>query len=123
MSQPVDQRVPLGATLSHRQKFALMYVLMLTLFVPALDQSILATATPHIVADLKGFELLPWVFTIYVLTFTVIIPPIEKLTDMFGRQKFIITGIVIFVLSSAACGEVAVIETWDSGRRPTGYLG
>ena len=81
-----------------------MYVLMLTMFLTALDQSIVATAIPHIIADLKGFELLPWIFTIYVLTSTIIIPPIGKLTDMFGRKQFMITGVVIFVLSSAACG-------------------
>ena len=104
MSQQQVNRVPLGATLAMRQKLALMYVLMLTMFLTALDQSIVATAVPHIVADLGGFRLLPWVFTIYVLTSTVIIPPIGKLTDMFGRKPFVIPGIAIFVLASAACG-------------------
>src|SRR5262245_50989455 len=96
--------VPLGATMAQGQKLALMYVLMLTMFVVALDQSIVATAIPHIVADHGGFTLLPWVFTLYVLTSTVIIPPIGKLTDMFGRKPFIIPGIILFVLASAACG-------------------
>jgi EmrB/QacA subfamily drug resistance transporter len=104
MSQPLTFRQPFGATLPLRQKLALMYVLMLSMFLVALDQSIVATAIPHIVADLGGFSLLPWVFTLYVLTSTVIIPPIGKLTDMFGRKKFIIPGVAIFVLSSAACG-------------------
>ena len=104
MTQPLLARLPLGATLTLRQKLALMYVLMLTMFLTALDQSIVATAVPHIVADLGGFKLLPWVFTIYVLTSTVVIPPIGKLTDMFGRKPFVIPGIAIFVLASAACG-------------------
>src|SRR5689334_13401716 len=94
----------MGATLSLRQKLSLMYVLMLTMFLTALDQSIVATAVPHIVADLEGFDLLPWVFTIYVLTSTVIIPPIGKVTDMFGRKYFLIAGVAIFVAASAACG-------------------
>jgi EmrB/QacA subfamily drug resistance transporter len=81
-----------------------MYVLMLTMFLTALDQSIVATAVPHVVADLGGFKLLPWVFTVYVLTSTVVIPPVGKLTDMFGRKQFMLAGIVIFVASSAACG-------------------
>ena len=62
-----------------------MYVLVLTMFLAALDQSIVATAIPHVVADLGGFKLLPWVFTVYVLSSTVVIPPNGKLTDMFGR--------------------------------------
>jgi EmrB/QacA subfamily drug resistance transporter len=104
MSVTPAARVPLGANMEMRQKLALMYVLMLTMFLVALDQSIVATAVPHIVADLGGFKLLPWVFTLYVLTSTVIIPPIGKLTDMFGRKPFIIPGIAIFVLASAGCG-------------------
>jgi EmrB/QacA subfamily drug resistance transporter len=104
MSEAPAARQPLGATLSLQQKLALMYVLMLTMFLTAIDQSIVATAVPHVVADLGGFKLLPWVFTVYVLTSTVVIPPVGKLTDMFGRKRFMLAGIAIFVLSSAACG-------------------
>lgn len=104
MSHTLAAPVPLGATLPMRQKLILMYVMMLTMFVVAIDQSIVATAIPHIVADLGGFNLLPWVFTLYVLTSTVVIPPIGKLTDMFGRKAFLIPGIVLFVAASAACG-------------------
>src|SRR5688572_32391344 len=110
MSETPAMRQPLGATLSLRQKLALMYVLMLTMFLTAIDQSIVATAVPHVVADLGGFKLLPWVFTVYVLTSTVVIPPVGKLTDMFGRKRFMLAGIAVFVLSSAACGVAPSID-------------
>ena len=76
MVQAGPARVPLGARLSLREKFIVMAALMTGMFLFALDQSIVATAVPHIVADLGGFTLLPWVFTIYVLTSTIVIPPI-----------------------------------------------
>ncbi len=123
MSETPDLRVPLGATMSLRQKLALMYVLMLTMFLVALDQSIVATAVPHIVADLGGFKLLPWVFTLYVLTSTIIIPPIGKLTDMFGRKPFLIPGIVLFVIASAACGIAPTMPTLIAARGVQGFGG
>src|SRR5512140_273218 len=103
MSQDHPQ-LALGEMLTSRQKFLLMNSLMMTMFISALDQSIVATATPHILADLGGFKLLSWVFTVYLLASTVIVPLVGKLSDMFGRKPFILVGIVVFVSASAACG-------------------
>lgn len=112
--------LPLGATLSKREKLSLMYVLMLTMFLTALDQSIVATAVPRIVADLQGFHLLPWIFTMYVLTSTIVIPPIGKMTDMFGRKYFLLAGVAIFVASSAACGAAPSMEALIAARAVQG---
>ncbi|OAI40766.1 hypothetical protein AYO38_05210 [bacterium SCGC AG-212-C10] len=95
---------PLGEMLTPRQKFLLLNSLMLTMFISALDTSIVATATPRILADLGGFTLLSWVFTVYLLASTVVVPIVGKLSDMFGRKPFILVGIAVFVASSAACG-------------------
>lgn len=104
MSQtPIETRA-LGEYLTSRQKFLLMGSLMIAMFISALDQSIVATATPHILADLGGFKLLSWVFTIYLLASTVTVPLVGKLSDMFGRKPFLLSGIGIFVAASAACG-------------------
>ncbi|MEO6398539.1 MAG: MDR family MFS transporter, partial [Tepidiformaceae bacterium] len=104
MSQtPIETRA-LGEYLTSRQKFLLMGSLMIAMFISALDQSIVATATPHILADLGGFKLLSWVFTIYLLASTVTVPLVGKLSDMFGRKPFLLSGIAIFVAASAACG-------------------
>lgn len=95
---------PLGETLNKRQKQLLLFSLMLAMFVSALNQSVVATATPKMLADLGGFSLLSWVFTVYMLTSTVITPLVGKLSDMFGRKNFLLAGIVVFVLGSAGCG-------------------
>src|SRR3990172_3669312 len=95
---------PLGETLDRRQKWLLLGSLMVSLFVGALDQTVVSTATPRILADLGGFGLLSWLFTSYMLTSTVIIPLVGKLGDIYGRKLFLIGGVFIFMIASAACG-------------------
>lgn len=104
MAQAERETRALGEYLTSRQKFLLMNSLMLTMFISALDGSIMATALPHILADLGGFKLLSWITTIYLLSSTVTVPLVGKLSDMFGRKPFILTGIAIFVAASMASG-------------------
>ena len=63
----------LGESLDDRQKWLLLGSLMVSLFVGALDQTVVTTATPRILADLGGFGLLSWLFTSYMLASTVVI--------------------------------------------------
>ena len=104
MAHDAAARRPLGATISNRQRLVVFAAIMLCMFLTALDQSIVATAIPRILADLGGFQLLAWVFTSYLLASTVTIPIVGKLSDMFGRKSFLLWGVAIFVGSSAACG-------------------
>ena len=104
MAQPVPAGVALGEILTQRQKWALLFSLMMCMFVSALDNSIVSTATPHILADLGGFSMLSWVFTVYMLSSVVCVPIVGKLSDMFGRKKFLLGGIIIFICASAAVG-------------------
>ncbi len=78
--------------------------LMLSLFLVALDQTIVGTALPKIIADLHGFERYAWVTTAYLLASTSTIPIIGKLGDIYGRKWFIVSGVVVFLIGSALCG-------------------
>src|SRR5215210_3950828 len=78
--------------------------LMLALFLVALDQTIVGTALPKIIADLDGFEKYAWVTTAYLLASTSMIPVIGKLGDLYGRKWFIVGGVVVFLIGSALCG-------------------
>jgi len=78
--------------------------LMLALFLVALDQTVVGTALPKIIADLEGFEKYSWVTTAYLLASTSMIPIIGKLGDIYGRKWFILGGIFIFLVGSALCG-------------------
>jgi MFS family permease len=71
--------------------------LMLALFLVALDQTVVGTALPKIVAELNGFERCGWVTTAYLLASTSMIPVIGKLGDIYGRKWFIVGGIVVFL--------------------------
>lgn len=95
---------PLAETLTGRQKWLLLGSLMISLFIGALDQTVVSTATPRILADLGGFALLSWLFTSYMLTSTVVIPLVGKLGDIYGRKLFLIGGVLLFMVASAACG-------------------
>jgi EmrB/QacA subfamily drug resistance transporter len=77
---------------------------MLALFLVALDQTIVGTALPKIIADLRGFEQYAWVTTAYLLASTATIPVIGKLGDIYGRKWFIVGGVVVFLVGSALCG-------------------
>ena len=97
-------RRPLAETLDRRQRWLLLFSLMVSLFMGALDQTIVSTAAPRIVSDLGGFALLSWVFTVYMLTSTVSVPLVGKLSDTYGRKPFLLGGIVLFMIGSALCG-------------------
>lgn len=102
--QAAGPDTPLSELLDDRQKWLLLGSLMITLFVGALDQTVVTTATPKILGDLGGFSLLSWLFTSYMLASTVVIPLVGKLGDIYGRKLFLIGGVATFMLSSAACG-------------------
>jgi EmrB/QacA subfamily drug resistance transporter len=77
---------------------------MLGLLLAALDQTIVATALPRIVADLHGLDHLSWVVTAYLVTSTVTVPLYGKLSDLYGRKRLFMISIGLFLLGSALCG-------------------
>ncbi|MEI9891535.1 MAG: MDR family MFS transporter [Caulobacteraceae bacterium] len=87
-----------------QEKRVTLAAVMITLFLSALDQTIVSTAMPRVVAELKGLELYPWVTTIYLLTSTVMVPIWGKLGDLYGRKAIMISGILLFLLGSWLSG-------------------
>src|SRR5437763_11656649 len=87
--------------------FALISVitaLMLALFLEALDQAIVGTAMPRIIAQLHGLDRYSWVVTAYILASITMIPIVGKLSDQFGRKWFLLTGTILFLLGSVLAG-------------------
>lgn len=87
-----------------QEKRLTFIALMIVFLLSALDQTIVSTAMPRIVAELKGLDVYSWVTTTYLLTSTVMVPIWGKLGDMYGRKPILILGIVIFVAGSWLCG-------------------
>jgi EmrB/QacA subfamily drug resistance transporter len=76
---------------------------MLSMFLGALDQTIVATALPTIGRNFADVENLSWVVTAYLLTGTAVTPLYGKLSDIHGRRGVMIAAIAIFVIGSVAC--------------------
>ena len=73
----------------------------------ALDQTVVGTAMPRIIADpaINGMAHYAWVATAYLLASAVSMPIWGKLSDAYGRKRFFMVGMVLFVLGSALCGQ------------------
>ncbi len=74
------------------------------LLLASLDQTIVSTALPTIVADLGGLDHLSWVVTAYVLTSTVVAPLYGKMGDLYGRRRMVFVSVAIFLIGSMLCG-------------------
>jgi EmrB/QacA subfamily drug resistance transporter len=85
-------------------KLLAMLGLCFVLIMVALDQTVIGTALPTIVAELNGFELYAWVGTSYLLTSVIAVPIFGKLGDEYGRKSFVIIAIVLFTFASMLCG-------------------
>ncbi len=88
---PIDRRLAIGAVL-------------IVLLLSALDQTIVSTAMPRIIAELHGLERIAWVGTSYLLASTVVVPIYGKLGDLYGRRPILVFGVVVFLLGSILCG-------------------
>ena len=92
------------ADLSHRRVLVVIGALMLGMFLAALDQTIVSTALPTIVADLHGASHLAWIIVAYLLAATVSTPLWGKLGDQYGRKVFFQAAIIIFLGGSVLSG-------------------
>jgi EmrB/QacA subfamily drug resistance transporter len=92
------------APVSEKEIRAVYFALMAVLGLGALDQSIVATALPRIVADLGGMAHLSWVVTAYVLASTATMPLYGKMADQYGRRPMIFTALATFLVGSVLCG-------------------
>ena len=104
-------RKPPGYQYTIGRILAIYSGLMVALLLAALDQTIVATALPRVVADLGGITQYSWVFTAYLLGSTVTVPLYGKLGDVYGRKPLFIVAILIFLFGSALCG--AAQNMWE----------
>jgi EmrB/QacA subfamily drug resistance transporter len=96
--------------------------LMLGMLVAAVSQTIVSPAMPVIVAELGGIDHYSWIATSTLLVSAVTIPMVGKLSDIYGRRRFYIAGLVIFMLGSILAG-AAQGFWWLVGARAIQGLG
>lgn len=95
----------------HNNMYLVFSGLMMTTFLSALDQTIVATALPTIVAELGGGNNYSWVGSAYLLSAAALSPLYGKLSDLMGRKPILYSCIVVFLIGSALCG-AAQNMTW-----------
>lgn len=99
-AQPAKQGL---LSTSDPRTFVLAATMMAT-FMAAVENTIVATAMPTIVADLGDFHLFSWVFAAYLLTQAVSIPIYGRLADLYGRKRMFYLGAGLFLVGSILCG-------------------
>lgn len=90
--------------LTHRQIMVILSGLLLGMFLAALDQTIVSTAMRTIADKLHGQTAQAWVTTAYLITSTISTPLYGKLSDTYGRKRFYLFAIGIFIAGSMLCG-------------------
>lgn len=78
--------------------------LLLSIFLAAMEMTVVSTAMPTVVGELGGLPLYAWAFAAYMLTSAVTVPIHGKLADLRGRKPVMLAGIALFLAGSFACG-------------------
>lgn len=91
-------------SMTHREIMVIFSGLMMTMVLPILDQTIVATALPTIASNLGGDAHIAWVPTSYLLTTTITAPLYGKISDRVGRKSIYQLAIVIFLVGSVCSG-------------------
>ncbi|MCI7552214.1 MAG: MDR family MFS transporter [Actinomycetaceae bacterium] len=94
--------------------------LLLGMFSAAMNQTIVGPAMPRIIAELGGMAYYSWVATTALLSSALVTPIVGKLSDMYGRRKFYIAGLITFIAGAAISGAAQSFAWLIVGRAVTG---
>jgi EmrB/QacA subfamily drug resistance transporter len=118
----VDPESPAGG-LSGRRRNMVFIAVLLGMMLAALDQTIVATALPTVVADLGGAGHQSWVVTSYLLASTISTAIVGKLGDLFGRKAVFQASILFFFVGSVLCGMSSTMTMLVASRTLQGIGG
>jgi EmrB/QacA subfamily drug resistance transporter len=94
-----------GATTVSRAEFLNLFAaVFLPMFMAAVDQTLLATATPAIAGSLGGLRDSSWIAVGYLLASATIVPVYGRFGDLLGRRNVLLAALGVFTLGSLACG-------------------
>ena len=91
--------------MSRRRLTAVTLGVMFSLFMAALEVTVVATAMPTIIAQLGGLARYSWVFSAYMVASTTTIPLYGKLSDIYGRKPVFLTAMSLFLAGSILSGQ------------------
>jgi EmrB/QacA subfamily drug resistance transporter len=121
-ARTAEQALPVDAT-DRRQRNFVFLAVVLGMLLAALDQTIVATALPTVVADLGGAGHQAWVVTSYLLASTIVTAVVGKLGDIFGRKTIFQVAVLLFLVGSVLCGLAHSMEMLVASRALQGLGG
>ncbi|WP_123042755.1 MDR family MFS transporter [Cohnella candidum] len=83
--------------------------LLLAILTASMDNTIVSTAMGTIVGELGGLDKFVWVTSAYMVAEMAGMPIFGKLSDMYGRKRFFVFGMILFMLGSILCGTAGSI--------------
>src|SRR3954447_11163528 len=104
--KPYELQTPLpaaGPAVTREQFLNLFAAVFLPMFMAAIDQTLLATATPAIATSLGGLRDSSWIAVAYLLSSAVIVPVYGRLGDRRGKRRMLLIALGVFATGSAAC--------------------
>src|SRR6059058_3254806 len=104
------------AAFDRRRFLRLFTAVMLPMFLAAVDQTLLATATPVISRELGSLRDTSWLAVAYLLASVIMVPLYGRLGDRYGRRTVLSFAIGIFALGSLACGVAPTLATLIAAR-------
>src|SRR5438093_11088127 len=102
MTPAVASPIPFGV--DPRTRTQIVAAVLLGLVLAALDQTVVGTALPRIVTDLRGNDIYTWAFTAYLLTAPLSGPIYGKLSELFARRPILLFAVTIFLIGSLLSG-------------------
>jgi EmrB/QacA subfamily drug resistance transporter len=97
--------------------------IMLPMFLAVVDQTIIATALPAIVAETGQVERASWIVVSYLIAATIAAPIYGRLGDSFGRRRLMFVALILFMVASALCAICKTVETLTLARVLQGFGG
>src|SRR5207244_1215999 len=105
ISRATTDRLAPAETLHSRRTVTLILAgLLAGLLLAFMDVTIVSTAGPTIISELGGLSLYAWVFSAFLIVQTVTIPIFGKLSDLYGRKRLFLLGVVVFMAGSVLSG-------------------
>ena len=112
MSEPVPPPPQVG----RREFLQLFFAVMLPMFLAAVDQTLLATASAPIATELGGLRDVAWIAIAYLMAATVMIPVYGRLGDRYGRRNVLLVALAVYLSGALGCGLAASLGQLVAGR-------
>jgi EmrB/QacA subfamily drug resistance transporter len=111
-----EPSLPAGQAPPTTHRALTVVAVMLSMFLAAMEATVVSTAMPTVVGELGGLHLYAWVFAVYMLSLTVTVPIWGKLADLRGRKLVMLWGLGLFLAASVACALAPSMELLIAAR-------